>query len=421
MRLCLLYLAAALLALELGLRVLWTKQLIPGAGIEQPHFHHRLLPHTRYPFTSAEYHAATTTNRYGLRGPDPVIPKPPGIIRILLLGDSYIFGFPVQDEETAAVLIERGLRARGYSVEVVNGGVSGYSPTLHYLSLRDQFLAFEPDLVLLWYDLGDLMEDAAFQKNLVYDEGGRIVRCDPRYIAGRFSAWKWLQDHSALMKYLNTKLVRTIAKMQVLGLGEYLKAKLRGERSKVAMARLKRRQLAPDLAAYDKFLLVREDTTPEVAAPYWELSARYLRLIRELLAERRIPLVLGVYPYGMLVGPNQWSEGRVFWGFAKGRTYSAATFLTLITTFAEREGLPLLNTFGSFQEAASSEALFYPEDGHFTPAGQRVLAEHVMHDPQFLNLLNDTVMRRSSLIGRVMGSPRAGRPTRPVGTRKTEG
>ncbi|MBI3320264.1 MAG: hypothetical protein HYZ89_06750, partial [Candidatus Omnitrophica bacterium] len=132
---------------ELGFRLFWVKQLRLGAGIEHPHFHHRLNPNESYHFTSKEFDVTVRTNRFGLRGPDPVIPKPPRTFRILMLGDSYTFGFPVKDQETFCHLIEQGLKSQGYSVEVVNGGVSGYSPTLHYLSLRDEFLAFEPDLV----------------------------------------------------------------------------------------------------------------------------------------------------------------------------------------------------------------------------------------------------------------------------------
>ena len=142
--------------LELGLRLFWLKRLTIGAGIEDPHFHHRLKPFETYHFTSSEFDVHVRTNRYGLRGPDPVLPKPDGVVRVLMLGDSYTFGFPVQDHETFCALVERGLKDRGYPVEVINGGVSGSSPTLHYLSLRDQFLTFEPDLVILWYDLGDL-------------------------------------------------------------------------------------------------------------------------------------------------------------------------------------------------------------------------------------------------------------------------
>lgn len=374
----------AVLVGELAFRVFWLKQLTIRAGIEHPHFHHRLKPYEPYAFTSAEFNAATRTNRYGLRGPDPAVPKPPGVIRVLMLGDSFTFGFPVQDQETFCALIEQGLRTRGYPVEVINGGVSGASPTLHYIALRDQFLDFEPDLVILWYDLGDLQEDHWFQKNLLYDEAGRILRCDPYYIHGRFSVWEWLKHWSALAKYVDTKLIRTIDRLRILGLVGYVKVKLSGERSKVAIARLKSQQHAADLAAYDRFLLLRESSTEESIAPYWALSHRYLVMIRDLLAERGIPFMLGIYPYGMLVGPDQWGEGRTFWGFERGKTYDAHPALAVFERFSLNERVPLLNTFERFREAAKTEKLFYDQDGHMTPAGQRLIAEAVLSDPRVL-------------------------------------
>jgi hypothetical protein len=156
----------------------------------------------------------------------------------------------------------------------------------------------------------------------------------------------------------------------------------------VAIARLKRRLRTPDLAESDKFLLVREDSTQELIEPYWELSAKYLVMIRDLLKARRIPLILGIYPYGMLVAPDEWADGRVDWGFEQGRTYPAATYLRLMERFAETEGIPLINTFESFQQADKQEQLFYNWDGHFTPAGHRVLATHLRRDRRFLKLLS---------------------------------
>ena len=407
-------LLSVLLALGLGellFRVFWLKQLTIRAGIEHPHFHHRLKPYETYAFTSGEFNASTRTNRFGLRGPDPAIPKPPGIIRILMVGDSFTFGFPVQDEETFCALIEQGLRAQGYPVEVINGGVSGAAPTLHYIALRDQFLDFEPDLVILWYDLGDLQEDHWFQKNLLYDEAGRIVRCDPYYIHGRFSVWEWLKHWSALAKYMDAKVLRTIERLRILGFGGYLKVKLRGERAKVAIARLKREQQAADLADYDRFLLLRESSTEEVIAPYWALSRRYLVMIRDLVAERGIPFMLGIYPYGMLVGPDQWAEGRVFWGFERGKTYDAHPALAIFERFSRDERVPLINTFGRFREAASGQKLFYDQDGHMTPAGQRLIAETVLSDPRVLTILR----AKTAAMTEGRGDPTVSRTRRVVG------
>ncbi len=110
-----------------------------------------------------------------------------------------------------------------------------------------------------------------------------------------------------------------------------------------------------------------------------------------LLEERHIPLVMGVYPYGMLVGPNEWGDGRVYWGFEKGRVYSAETYVSLLRDYASSRGLPFIDSLDRFRRAVGTEPLFYNWDGHFTPAGQRVLAEALVSDPEFLSALDRLV------------------------------
>ena len=168
---------------------------------------------------------------------------------------------------------------------------------------------------------------------------------------------------------------------------------LRGERAKVAIARLKRQQGAGDLPAYDKFVLVRPEATREQLEPLWQLSSRYLDLIRMLLEERHIPLVMGAYPYGMLAGPKEWDDGRVYWGFKKGQVYSADTYLSLLRDYTSRRGMPFVNSLDRFRRAVGSQPLFYNWDGHFTPAGQRVLAESLAEDPAVLASLDDLTRR----------------------------
>jgi lysophospholipase L1-like esterase len=385
------YAILVLLSAEAALRL---KHSSIKAGLEHPHFHHRLKPLTAYTYGGDEFSVTIHTNRYGLRGPDPVLPKPAGTFRILMLGDSFTFGFPVKEEEAFVSLIEQGLKSRGYPVDVVNGGVSGYSPTLEYVSLRDEYLAFDPDLVVLWYDLGDLQEDYWYQKNLLYDERGRIIRCDSRYINGRFNWGEWLRTHVAVVKYFDDRVLRTIEKARILGVWGYLQVRLRGERAKVAIAKLKAAKGDADTASSDRFLLARGSMTLEQLRSSWGQSERYLLMIRDLLAEREIPLVVGAYPYGILVGPDQWAEGRTYWGFEKGKTYDSAPVRSILGDFAAREGIPLIDSYESFRRAAPSGKLFYDWDGHLNPQGHRVLAEHVLRDASFDALLRQQLERR---------------------------
>jgi hypothetical protein len=68
-------------------------------------------------------------NSIGLRGPELVIPKPEDRFRILVIGDSLTFGWGVNDPETFCALVESTLNdgKKMHRVEVVNGGVSGYT------------------------------------------------------------------------------------------------------------------------------------------------------------------------------------------------------------------------------------------------------------------------------------------------------
>ncbi len=204
---------------------------------------------------------------------------------------------------------------------------------------------------------------------------------------------KWKVPVSVITGYLDRKLVRTAKYIRELGVGGFIRTKLKGERAKVALARLKGQQKAEDLAGYDRFLFVRESSTTTSLAPYWQLSAKYVLMMRDLLAERHIPFVLGIYPYGMVVGPDQWADGRVYWGFDKGKTYDPSVAVSVFQSFADEAHVPLVNTYESFRAAARTEKLFYDWDGHMTPAGHRVIAQHLVHDPQFLALLRQQAAR----------------------------
>lgn len=89
---------------------------------------------------------AVHTNSSGFRGTrEYSILKPQGIKRVALLGDSFAFGFGVQDRETFAVSLEEADR----KLEVLNVGVPGYGMDQIYLSYREVAKKYNPDIVLI--------------------------------------------------------------------------------------------------------------------------------------------------------------------------------------------------------------------------------------------------------------------------------
>ncbi len=73
--------------------------------------------------------------------------------RILVLGDSFVWGFGVDDDQR---LTNRLQDILGQSVEVINAGVSGWGTDQELLYLQDTGRFFEPNLVVLVLGLEDL-------------------------------------------------------------------------------------------------------------------------------------------------------------------------------------------------------------------------------------------------------------------------
>jgi lysophospholipase L1-like esterase len=100
-----------------------------------------------------------TINSRGLRDREYPAAKPPGVYRILMLGDSTTFGWGVPLEQTVAKILERELNRSGVAgyrrVEVINGGVGNYGTVQEVAHYKTYDRALHPDLVILQYFIND--------------------------------------------------------------------------------------------------------------------------------------------------------------------------------------------------------------------------------------------------------------------------
>ncbi len=161
-------LVVTLVALELAARVI--APVIPGYKVAPEREEMVLLNShpTRFWYTapgvkrSAGFTASI--NALGLRGPLPADPKPADVPRILVVGDSSLFGHGVSDAETYPAQLERALLGRGIRAEVINGGTPGYSTEQTLRFLDEVGWGLQPDLLLignLWSDNNyDWFQDA---------------------------------------------------------------------------------------------------------------------------------------------------------------------------------------------------------------------------------------------------------------------
>lgn len=98
---------------------------------------------------------AYRTNAHGLRDRDRSA-KQPGTKRVLILGDSYTWGYAVAEHEAYPQVAERKLTARGRAdVEVINAGVPDYNSRQQRQLLAQLMPVYQPDAVFLAYVVND--------------------------------------------------------------------------------------------------------------------------------------------------------------------------------------------------------------------------------------------------------------------------
>lgn len=126
-----------------------TVRVIPGKGTTYiPHAYYR---HTKEGFSEGYF------NSHGFRDYERIYEKPPGVFRILVLGDSYIEAIQVQLDDSFPALLEKTLNAHASSprYEVLALGQSGFGTAEEYVRYLNFGVAYDPDLVVLAFLTGN--------------------------------------------------------------------------------------------------------------------------------------------------------------------------------------------------------------------------------------------------------------------------
>lgn len=96
-------------------------------------------------------------NDLGLRGPLPSIQKKTGSVRIIVLGASSTFEGSVINGLSWTDILAKELGARlGIPIEVINGATPGYTTYQSSRRLKEEFIAFNPDIVMVYHLWNDM-------------------------------------------------------------------------------------------------------------------------------------------------------------------------------------------------------------------------------------------------------------------------
>jgi lysophospholipase L1-like esterase len=312
-----------------------------GLGIRSWTEHHAMRPGFDVP--------PTRTNSFGLRSPEVAIPKPRNTFRILLLGDSFTFGFKSAEDDVFARKLEGRLR-REYgatTVEVVNAGVLSYCPLLEDLQYRHHLHILEPDLVILNFDMSDVQDHMDYSRSTVFAADGAplfvsepTLRTTPGWAPGLLS-WQWVSRHASA---LSRRFESTSGGMSVTH-----------DRDRYAWA----------LDGGPEW----DDEVKASLAPVADLA--------QLLEHYGIAFVLATYPQPWQVAADATPRPpiRTQFGIGLNTVHLNDRSFRKLAAFAETHGIPFVNATDAFRKEGKPADLFLPADFHFSPLGNQRYAD----------------------------------------------
>lgn len=201
--------AWTLVACEMFLRIFAPQPLMPRNVIGSDFGIRVNKPNVEYWQKTPEVHVRIHINSQGIRADyDIPLEKPPGVQRIVVLGDSYGMGYEVDLKDAFTTVMANQLDAAGHRIEIVNLSVSGFGNAEELLMLEHRGFAFHPDLVLLAWHPTDFDDNLRCQLYALKD--GKLVRDKPEYLPGvrtrqmleHIPGYSWIEANSQLYSFV---------------------------------------------------------------------------------------------------------------------------------------------------------------------------------------------------------------------------
>lgn len=307
--------------------------------------------------TGRAYTSRATISSQGLRDIEHRPDKPPGSRRILVLGDSFMFGQGVRMEQS----MPRQLEGMLHGVEVVNAGTPGYDLGQEYLYFKDRGYRFEPDLVLLGFFINDLARaseldetDAPDGVPVSYQRKPQMLARDrdetPRGVKG--SVTSWLNGHSLLYVLVRKHL-------------EHLAARREESTKKTADA--------PGAEPY--FLSIFRDDASAAVARDWERAYRILDELKHEVTDRGARFAVVLVPAPFQTSDDEFKKW-LEWAGAAGKAMSRRKPQDMMLAWCRGSSTPCQDLLSDF-EGGGRERLYFPYDLHWTAEGHQLAAASV--------------------------------------------
>ncbi|UCE01464.1 MAG: hypothetical protein JSW67_09215 [Candidatus Latescibacterota bacterium] len=300
-------------------------------------------------------------NALGLRDPERTRRKPPGVQRVLLLGDSMAFGTGIEIGWRYSDLLDSSL---GGDVEVVNAAVPGWGTDQEFLYLCREGLSLEPDAVVLALCLANDVSNNRLQHQLFgFAPKPRFV-LDAGVLVHEPPA---IQSEASARQRLGTLLKKSRFAHYV---GRHLRTLQSQRRSRSA-------PVAPyhpeDLDSGEShWAAFRKPYTPSFEAAF-QVTEALIEATFDSCTARGVALILFAFPMKFEVDPVARERELHHYGYDPSWFDLMAPY-ERVQRLAERLEVPFISALDDFQRSHQKQPLFLARDAHPNAAGHAVAA-----------------------------------------------
>lgn len=297
----------------------------------------------------------------GLNDDHMPIRKLPSQKRVLVLGDSFVEACEVRRDQNFCEVLEKRLAARlPYPLQVINAGVSTYSPLLEYVYYKRVLWEFQPDIVLQAFFANDVADDLGYSRFAIYDSGGLPLAVLPLRTKDQED------DQTRFSRALHRR-------PGWLASRSYLAALV----GHTWTARRVRREF-PQPPLHDQFFILQD--APGLGPQKekgWALTRRYISLLEQACESDGARLILTAVPMAAQI----YGQSTYDTFFFRGRPTEADQ--VEVRKIARALNVEFIDLLGPLKRAG--RGLYFPRDGHWTPKGHRVAADTI--EPHLLSAL----------------------------------
>lgn len=288
------------------------------------------------------HEALVRTNSLGFRDREHSVDGEGARFRVVVLGDSFVWGFGVNNEDIFTVRLREMLPG----VQLINLGVTGYNLTQEHELLKLRGLTYDPDLVVVTFcqnDITSVRIPTARKRN---SESGEITNIIRR-LRQQLSQRVFLYDLFRIGVNRNKRLARFLVRVGVKeSLGGYDELDV---------------NLRPALVRY-----------PDVLERDWTSATAELGRIQETCQAHSVKIVVAAIPARQAIDADAMLSSLSYVDYDPS-DFAWEKPYRMLAEYCKRRGLHFVNAYPAFRE--SEAGLYLQYDMHFSPEGHRLFAD----------------------------------------------